>query len=283
MPASGRELRQLSDGATPYPPRAPRRFAAARSKGLQFRLDRRCRNSSNVTGMSDPHAAKGIGSTDTRSGRRWGRLAASALIGSLALACSSSGSGGAGPDAGGDATSSQRCIPGEQVSCACPGTSVPGAQTCNATGTGYGPCVGCPMDDAAASVDAGGDVTGPGADASSDSSTVEGDSGARPDAADGAEAGEAGPTCAGDGVSCFGSGAAVCCSGICLGGALCGYAQGQACIASGNSCSHNYDCCSGTCSGGSCVGCTPAQSFCTGSECCAGTSCKSDGQFSLCQ
>ncbi len=235
--------------------------------------------------MRTPYPAKPTDPATLRSGRPWGRLAASAVACALALACggSSSSGGGAGPDAGGDATSGQTCIPGQQVSCACPGTSSPGAQTCSATGTSYGPCLGCPTDDAASPVDAGGDVTGPAADAAPDSSSVEGDSGASQDAADGSEAGEAGPTCVGDGVSCMSSGPGGCCSGICVGDVFCGYSQNQVCIASGSSCSHSYDCCSGTCTAGLCVGCTPAQSLCSGSECCAGTTCQSAGSFSLCE
>ncbi|MFP6684793.1 MAG: hypothetical protein VB934_08775 [Polyangiaceae bacterium] len=47
---------------------------------------------------------------------------------------------------GGETTTggSSRCVPGEQIVCACPGTSVTGAQVCNALGTGYEACEGCP-------------------------------------------------------------------------------------------------------------------------------------------
>jgi hypothetical protein len=41
------------------------------------------------------------------------------------------------------------CVPGEQVSCACPGVVSGGAQACNASGTGFGPCVGCALPDGA--------------------------------------------------------------------------------------------------------------------------------------
>jgi hypothetical protein len=34
-------------------------------------------------------------------------------------------------------------VPGEQIVCACPGSSVTGAQVCNALGTGYETCEGC--------------------------------------------------------------------------------------------------------------------------------------------
>lgn len=46
---------------------------------------------------------------------------------------------------GGETTSggSSRCVPGEQIVCACPGSSVTGAQACNALGTGYETCEGC--------------------------------------------------------------------------------------------------------------------------------------------
>ena len=46
---------------------------------------------------------------------------------------------------GGETTTggSSRCVPGEQIVCACPGTSVTGAQVCNALGTGYEACEGC--------------------------------------------------------------------------------------------------------------------------------------------
>ncbi len=47
---------------------------------------------------------------------------------------------------GGETTAggSPRCVPGEQIVCACPGSSVTGAQVCNALGSGYGACEGCP-------------------------------------------------------------------------------------------------------------------------------------------
>ena len=36
------------------------------------------------------------------------------------------------------------CTPGAQIACACPGSTVPGAQVCKADGSGLGPCTGCP-------------------------------------------------------------------------------------------------------------------------------------------
>jgi hypothetical protein len=70
------------------------------------------------------------------------------LLATLAAAsCSSSSGGGTGggPDAsGGDSMSGGACTPGDQKSCACAGSSVTGAQVCNATGTAYGACSGCP-------------------------------------------------------------------------------------------------------------------------------------------
>lgn len=73
------------------------------------------------------------------------------LLLGLAIGGCSAGSGGK-PDAnasGADATvGANACIPGQQSSCACPGTSlITGAQICGAGGQGYGPCMGCGASD----------------------------------------------------------------------------------------------------------------------------------------
>jgi hypothetical protein len=62
------------------------------------------------------------------------------------VACGGSSGGGGTPstDAGNDGTMMGTCTPGQQVSCACPGSSVTGAQSCLANGSGYGACTGCP-------------------------------------------------------------------------------------------------------------------------------------------
>jgi hypothetical protein len=54
-----------------------------------------------------------------------------AYLGIVVVAWSCSGSGG------------QPCIPGATQKCACPGTTVQGAQTCTADGKGFGACQGC--------------------------------------------------------------------------------------------------------------------------------------------
>jgi hypothetical protein len=57
-------------------------------------------------------------------------------------------SGGNDSGVSSDGATTQPCAPGQQVACACPGTTVTGAQSCNPDGHGYGPCIGCPSTDA---------------------------------------------------------------------------------------------------------------------------------------
>src|SRR5450432_2593444 len=72
------------------------------------------------------------------------RRTAAAAVGVLAAIFSACGSSGGGKDGGGKDTASGACVPGQQVSCACPGSSVSGVQVCNSAGTGLGSCTGCP-------------------------------------------------------------------------------------------------------------------------------------------
>jgi hypothetical protein len=53
--------------------------------------------------------------------------------------------GAAGGESGGAAGAPGKvCSPGQQLACACPGSSVPGAQACKEDGSGFEACAGCP-------------------------------------------------------------------------------------------------------------------------------------------
>ena len=83
---------------------------------------------------------------------------------SLALACSSSGDGD-GDDSnlqGQAQNSSLTCVAGEMQACACLGQTAMGVQSCNATGNGYGSCLGCPSLAPSGASGSGGDTAGAG-------------------------------------------------------------------------------------------------------------------------
>lgn len=54
------------------------------------------------------------------------------------------GEGGTSGEGGSSGSAPQVCAPGQQISCACPGSTVKGAQSCKDDGSGYLPCEGCP-------------------------------------------------------------------------------------------------------------------------------------------
>ena len=84
------------------------------------------------------------------------RQTAAAAVGVFATIFIACGSSGGGTDGGGQETAGGACVPGQQVSCACPGSSVTGVQVCNSAGTGLGSCTGCPGSDGAAGDSSGG-------------------------------------------------------------------------------------------------------------------------------
>jgi hypothetical protein len=90
--------------------------------------------------------------------------AAACAQGTVTDAVGSRGAGGASSSS----TGGMVCVPGAQVACACPG-GTPGAQACNADGTGYEPCLGCST--STSSTGAGGAGGGTGVTSSSTSST----------------------------------------------------------------------------------------------------------------
>jgi len=172
----------------------------------------------------------------------------SALSMATAVACGSSSGGGAGSDAGGDATS-KVCTPGQQVSCACPGSTVTGAQVCGSDGTSYGACMGCPgsgsssgasgSSSGASSGSSSGSLSGGSSGGSSGSS-----SGGTTDAANDSPGGDAscdGGELASDCVDCVNASAAN---------------ANSPCTSQAATCSANTDCqnlnqCVGTCGGSS--------------------------------
>jgi len=83
-------------------------------------------------GMSTGGESSGAGSANIA-----GEAGANSGAGGAAGVFSGGGDAGEGPSGG-------LCTPGRQLACACPGTATQGAQACNAQGTGYGECSGCP-------------------------------------------------------------------------------------------------------------------------------------------
>jgi hypothetical protein len=87
-----------------------------------------CGGSASDGGLSDASPGAGGGSQSAGAG------------GSTAGAGgATAGTAGAAGDAG-----PVVCVPGAQVSCPCPGTTVKGVQTCTPSGTGLSACTGCP-------------------------------------------------------------------------------------------------------------------------------------------
>jgi hypothetical protein len=93
-----------------------------------------------------------------------------ALLGCLVLAaCHGASSGGSSPQ--------EVCAPNQQIACACVGGGA-GAQVCDATGQGYGPCMGCSASDSGSESGSGssggGSASGAGADGGLDATVSEG-------------------------------------------------------------------------------------------------------------
>jgi hypothetical protein len=103
------------------------------------------------------------GSTTGTGGSTTGPSSSISASGNSSASGSSSGSvsGSGSSSSGGEV-----CIPGQQVACGCVGGGV-GVQVCNATGTGLGPCTGCPSSSSSASgsssgsSSSGGPLSGP--------------------------------------------------------------------------------------------------------------------------
>jgi hypothetical protein len=100
-------------------------------------------------------------------------LVGALVFGLLPLGCGGSAVGPSGGNEGGigsDSALAQRCTPGQQIACACPGTTVTGAQSCNSDGQGYGSC-DCLSGDASGGLqDGAADVT-PGHDGAANADT----------------------------------------------------------------------------------------------------------------
>jgi hypothetical protein len=125
--------------------------------------------------------AGGAGSFQAGAGGKAGASGGGA-VGGAGQGGTSAGSTGASGQAG--VGGSPLCVPGSQVACACPGSSVPGAQVCQPDGLGLGPCEGCPAGTGGAGASGGG---GGGAAAG-----MGGDGGSGQSGAAGAAAGAAG-------------------------------------------------------------------------------------------
>jgi hypothetical protein len=117
-----------SSGLWSFGSKAPALFGLALFSGVVALFTGACGGSASDDGLSAPGPGAGGGSQSAGAG---GAVAGAG--GAVA------GSGGAAGDAG-----PQVCVPGAQVSCPCPGTTVKGVQTCTATGTGLSACTGCP-------------------------------------------------------------------------------------------------------------------------------------------
>ncbi len=64
--------------------------------------------------------------------------------GGAGVAGTTAGTGTAGSPVAGAGGNGLLCSPGQQESCACPGTDLQGVQVCNSSGQGYSSCTGCP-------------------------------------------------------------------------------------------------------------------------------------------
>lgn len=102
-----------------------------------------------------------------------------AAAGSAGAAGKGGGGGSAGQTSAGSAgVASVVCKVGAQVECACPATSLKGVQVCNAQGTGFDPCTGCPSGQGGSSSQ-GGQSSAGGNDAGGSNNTGGGNSGGK--------------------------------------------------------------------------------------------------------
>ena len=162
------------------------------------------------------------------------------FFGLLLLGCGSSG--GSNKDAG------NACVPGQQVSCACPGSNVTGVQVCNLAGSAFGACMGCPGSGGAGANGAAGAAGGGSAGTAGAAGGAAGAAGGAAGAA-GGTAGAAGAGAGGAG-GAAGHGAAGAAGGAAGAGA--GGCSPDDTLTATYPCTSNSDCCNHDCYGGFC-------------------------------
>lgn len=107
-------------------------------------------SSSDSDGSAAAAASGGSGGSESAGAGGGGGSGESAGTGGSSTA-GASGQGGAGGGAAGSAGSAGSgaggkplCTPGQQLACACPGSTTQGAQKCKDDGSGFTDCAGCP-------------------------------------------------------------------------------------------------------------------------------------------